>query len=127
MALTVASYVELSTRFPVSAGEAACVMAAFQSRRFATAIALVTVAPRVIFSATVTLGLPQYLIAMIVLALLGSVAAWGILESVLLASLFTVVEVGGLVVIIVAAIHADLPFAAAITQCRRSTQTHYPG
>ena len=126
MALTVASYAELSTRFPVSAGEAAYVMAAFQSRRFATAIGLVTVATGVISSATVTLGsvgymqqfinLPQYLIAMIVLALLGSVAAWGILESVLLASLFTVVEVGGLVVIIVAAIHADLPFAAAITQ-----------
>jgi basic amino acid/polyamine antiporter, APA family len=126
MALTVASYAELSTRFPVSAGEAAYVMAAFQSRRFATAIGLVTVATGVISSATVTLGSvgyiqqfinrPQYLIAMIVLALLGSVAAWGILESVLLASLFTVVEVGGLVVIIVAAIHADLPFAAAITQ-----------
>ena len=39
MALTVASYAELSTRFPVSAGEAAYVMAAFQSRGFATAIA----------------------------------------------------------------------------------------
>src|SRR5450755_1249500 len=77
MALTVASYAELSTRFPVSAGEAAYVMAAFQSRRFATAIGLVTVATGVISSATVTLGsvgyiqqfinLPQYLIAMTVL------------------------------------------------------------
>ena len=33
MALTVASYAELSTRFPVSAGEAAYVRAAFQSLR----------------------------------------------------------------------------------------------
>src|SRR4026208_1632982 len=32
MALTVASYAELSTRFPVSAGEAAYVRAAFSSR-----------------------------------------------------------------------------------------------
>ena len=32
MALTVASYAELSTRYPVSAGEAAYVRAAFQSR-----------------------------------------------------------------------------------------------
>src|SRR6186713_367534 len=44
MGLTVASYAELSTRFPVSAGEAAYVMAAFQSRSFATAVGLVSVA-----------------------------------------------------------------------------------
>ena len=43
------------------------------------------------------------------LALLGGVAAWGILESVLLASVFTVIEVGGLLIIIVAAVYADLP------------------
>ena len=34
MALTVASYAELSTRFPVSAGEAAYVRAAFRSPAF---------------------------------------------------------------------------------------------
>ena len=125
MALTVASYAELATRFPVSAGEAAYVMAAFRSRTFATAIGLLTVAVGVISSAAVTLGaagyiqqflsLPQYLIALAVLALLGSVAAWGILESVVLASLFTVIEVGGLLIIIVAAVYTDLPFAAALT------------
>lgn len=125
MALTVASYAELSTRFPVSAGEAAYVMAAFRSRGFATAIGLVTVAIGVISSAAVTLGaagyiqqfipLPQYLIALAVLALLGGVAAWGILESVVLASAFTVIEVGGLLIIIVAAVYSDVPFAAAIT------------
>jgi amino acid transporter len=126
MALTVASYAELSTRFPVSAGEAAYVMAAFQSRGFATAIGLLTVAIGVISSAAVTLGsagyiqqfvpVPQYLIAIAVLALLGGVAAWGILESVLLASAFTLIEVGGLLIIIIAAIRADLPFTAAVTQ-----------
>ena len=126
MALTVASYAELSTRFPVSAGEAAYVMAAFRSRRFATTIGLMTVAIGVISSATVTLGsagyiqqfinLPPYLIAVAVVLFLGGVAAWGILESVLLASVITVIETGGLLVIIIAAIHADLPFAAAIVQ-----------
>ena len=125
MALTVASYAELATRFPVSAGEAAYVMAAFRSRIFATAIGLLTVAIGTISSAAVTLGsagyiqqfipLPQYLIALAVLALLGGVAAWGILESVVLASVFTMIEVGGLLIVIVAAIWADLPFAAAIT------------
>lgn len=125
MALTVASYAELSTRFPVSSGPAAYVMAAFRSRIFATAIGLLTVAIGVISSAAVTIGsagyiqqfipLPQYLIALAVLALLGGVAAWGILESVVLASVFTLIEVGGLLIVIVAAFYNDLPFAAAIT------------
>ena len=125
MALTVASYSELSTRFPVSAGEAAYVMAAFRSPSFATAIGLLTVAIGVISSAAVALGsagyiqqfiaLPQYLIVLIVLALLGAVAAWGILDSVLLASVFTLIVVGGLLVVIGAAVYQDLPFTAAIT------------
>ena len=50
----------------------------------------------------------------IVVLALGAVAAWGILESVALASLFTVIEVGGLVTVIVAGIHADLPIATTI-------------
>src|SRR5471030_610460 len=56
MAFTVASYAELSTRFPVSAGEAAYVKAAFQSRLLATAIGLLTVVTGVVSSAAVTLG-----------------------------------------------------------------------
>jgi basic amino acid/polyamine antiporter, APA family len=125
MALTVASYAELSTRFPVSAGEAAYVMAAFRSRGFATAVGLVSVAIGVISSAAVALGsagyiqqfmaLPSYLIVLAVLALLGGVAAWGILESVVLASVFTLIEVGGLLIVIVAAVYTELPFVAVIT------------
>jgi APA family basic amino acid/polyamine antiporter len=53
---------------------------------------------------------------LMVLAVLGAVAAWGILESVLLASLFTLIEAGGLLVIIGAAVHAGLPFAAPLMQ-----------
>ena len=126
MALTVASYAELSTRFPVSAGEAAYVMAAFQSRGFATAIGLLTVAIGVISSAAVTLGsagyiqqfipLPQYLIAIAVLALLGGVAAWGILESVLLASVVHPDRGRRIADRHHRAIRADLPFTAAVTQ-----------
>ena len=124
MALTVASYAELSTRFPVSAGEAAYVRAAFRSRALAMAVGLLTVVTGVVSSAAVTLGsagyirqfidLPQGLIVVIVVLALGAVAAWGILESVALASLFTLIEVSGLVVVIVAGIHADLPIAATI-------------
>lgn len=125
MALTVASYAELSTRFPVSAGEAAYVMAAFRSRSFATAVGLLSIAIGVVSSAAVALGsvgyiqqfvtLPSSLIVLAVLALLGGVAAWGILESVLLASVFTLIEIGGLLIVIVAAVYGELPFVAAIT------------
>ena len=50
----------------------------------------------------------------VVLVALGAVAAWGILELVLLASLFTLIEAGGLVIIIVAGLHAGLPIAGAL-------------
>jgi basic amino acid/polyamine antiporter, APA family len=126
MALTVASYVELSTRFPVSAGEAAYVKAAFQSRLLSTITGLLTIAIGIVSSSAVTLGsagyiqqfvdLPQSLIVIVVVAVLSAVAAWGILESVLVASLFTLIEVGGLLAIIVAAIHADVPFVATLAQ-----------
>jgi basic amino acid/polyamine antiporter, APA family len=126
MALTVASYAELSTRYPVSAGEAAYVRAAFQSRALSTAIGLLTVMTGVVSSATVTLGsagyiqqfvdLPQGLIAVLIVAALAAVAAWGILESVVLAGIFTVIEVGGLVTVIIAGIHADLPLTSTIAR-----------
>ena len=126
MALTVASYAELATRFPVSAGEAAYVKAAFQSRIMSTLTGLLTIAVGVVASSAVTLGaagyiqqfvdVPQSLIVVVVVLVLGAVAAWGILESVLLASVFTVIEVGGLLAIIVAAIHVDLPIIGALAQ-----------
>lgn len=119
MALTVGSYAELATRYPVSAGEAAYVRAALGSRLAATAVGLVTLAIGVVASATVALGaagyigefvaLPKPAVVAGVIVALGAVAAWGILESVLLASLFTVIEVGGLVFIVAAGIQAGVP------------------
>ena len=52
---------------------------------------------------------------MFVRGALGVVAAWGILESVILAGLFTLIEAGGLIAIVAVAVHADLPIAAAFT------------
>lgn len=125
MALTVGSYAELATRFPVSAGEAAYVRAAFHSRLASTLTGLLTIAIGVVAAAAVVLGAagyiaqftdwPQSVIVTLLLAALGAVAAWGILESVLLASLFTLIETGGLIAIIVAGLHAGLPVAAALS------------
>jgi APA family basic amino acid/polyamine antiporter len=124
MAFTVGSYAELATRFPVSAGEAAYVRAAFRSRTASTVTGLITILIGIVSSAAVALGAagyiaqfidwPQSAIVLAVLGTLGAVAAWGILESVLLASLFTLIEAGGLIVIIVAGLHAQVPIASAL-------------
>ncbi|HEY6861121.1 MAG TPA: amino acid permease [Pseudolabrys sp.] len=124
MALTVGSYAELSTRFPVSAGEAAYVRAAFQSRFLSTLTGLITILIGVVSSATVSIGAAGYIgqfvnwprgvIVVLVLAALGLIAGWGILESVLLASLFTLIEAGGLMIIIVAGFKAGVPATSAM-------------
>ncbi len=119
MALTVASYAELSTRFPVSAGEAAYVRAAFNSKSLSIATGLLTIVIGVVSSAAVALGsagyirqfvdLPQAALVVIVVGVLGAVAAWGILQSVVVASICTIIEVSGLIAIIAAAAGAELP------------------
>src|SRR5665647_1721219 len=137
MAFTVGSYAELSTRFPVSAGEAAYVRAAFRSRFASTLTGLMTIVIGIVSSATVALGAagyigqfigwPQSTIVVLVVVVLGAVACWGILESVLLASLFTLIEAGGLVAIVVAAWYADLPFAGALLQPPPMTAAAWSG
>lgn len=124
MALTGASYAELATRYPVSAGEAAYVRAAFNSRLLSTAVGSLRLATGIISAAAVTLGgagymgrlieLPTPLIAVAIVVALGLVAAWGILESVMLAGLLTMIETGGLVWIIGSAIHSGVSFSPAL-------------
>jgi len=124
MGLTVASYAELCTRYPVAAGEAAYVRAAFGSRLLSTITGLLMIVTAVIASAAVSLGatgyiaqfvdLPKPVLVVTFVALVGLICAWGILESVLLAVLFTILEVGGLIAIIAAAAYAGLPVQNAL-------------
>ncbi len=123
MTFSIASYSELAARFPVSAGEAAYVRAAFKPRWLSRAIGLLTLGIGIVSSAAVALGsagyirefvaLPPGLTVLVVLLAVGAVASWGILESVVAASLFTIIEVGGLVAIIVAAVYTKAPVALA--------------
>lgn len=124
MAFTVGSYAEMATRYPVSAGEAAYVRAAFRSRIMSTLVGLLTLVTGIVASAAVTLGGAGYLrqfielpipaLSVAIVLILGAVAAWGILESVLLASLFTLIETGGLLLIVVSALRSDVTFAPAL-------------
>lgn len=112
MGLTAASLAELGGRMPVAAGEAAYIRAAFQSERLATLVGLLVIAIAVVSGAAISVGSAGYIgvfvtlpesarIAVVVLAM-GTIAAWGIKESVVFAGVMTVVEVGGLLLLIAA-------------------------
>ena len=110
MAPTAATFAELAGRLPVSAGEAAYVRAGFNSKPLAMFTGLLVAAAGVIASAAISVGsagyfrqfidLPDIILVPAVIVLIGAVAAWGILESVLLASILTLVELFGLLIII---------------------------
>jgi APA family basic amino acid/polyamine antiporter len=112
MAFTAGSFAELVSRAPVAAGEAAYVALAFRSDRLATVVGLFVVGIAVISAATISVGAAGYiavfvplpailLIAAVVLAM-GGIAAWGIKESISFVGLMTLIEVGGLIVVILA-------------------------
>jgi amino acid transporter len=124
MAPTATSYADLCTRLPFSAGEAAYVKAAFRSASLSRATGFLTIVIGIVSAAAVSVGsagyirefvdLPLAAIAVAVVVALALVATWGILESVALAALFTLIEVGGLLAVIVAGLGADLPIGAAL-------------
>ena len=112
MALTAASFAELAGRLPVAAGEAAYVRTAVQSNALATAVGLLVAAIAIVSAAAISVGSAGYvanflalpdrvLIAGVVVAM-GAISALGVRESVGFAAAMTVVEIGGLVVIVVA-------------------------
>lgn len=100
------SYCELGTRYPVSAGEAIYVREGFNSRIMSLIVGLMVVSSNVVSSAAVAIGaaayieafipLPPQMLTALVILIVGVTAAWGILESVVLAAIFTVIEIGGL-------------------------------
>lgn len=110
VAFTGFSYAEFATRYPVSAGEAAYVREGLGSSSLATIIGLMVVASGVVSSAAVSLGSAAYLhnfiplseeiLVAIVILLVGAIAFWGILESVTIAALVTLIEIGGLSLVI---------------------------
>ncbi|KAB2920708.1 MAG: amino acid permease [Hyphomicrobiaceae bacterium] len=112
IALTGASFAELAGRTPLAAGEAAYVREAFRSDRFATAVGLLVVAMAIVSAAAISVGgagyvavflaLPQPVLVAGIVFIMGAVAAWGIKESVTFAGTMTVIEVGGLLMLVIA-------------------------
>ncbi len=109
VAFTAFSYAELSTRYPVSAGEAAYVEAGFSSAMLATVVGLAVVLSGLVSAAAVSLGAASYLhgltgaptlgLTVSVVALMALIALWGITQSVTVAATITVIEVSGLLIV----------------------------
>lgn len=112
MAFSAASFAELGTRMPVSASEAAYVHAAFRLDWLSLGVGLLVVTTATISAATISVGSAGYvavflpipapwIISGVVLAM-GVVACLATVQSVTFAGVMTLIEVGGLVLIIVA-------------------------
>lgn len=104
------SFAELSARMPRSAGEALFVQEAFGNLRLSQFVGLAVVFVGVISSATVTngaagyisefLNLPGWLIKLLFVSTLGAIAIWGVVQSVTVTVVLTVIETSGLLLII---------------------------
>lgn len=107
---TALSYAGLCARYPTSAGEAVYVQHGFHSRALSTLVGLGVVFIGLVSAATIAHGFVGYLqvflpvtreSALIGLILaLGAIAAWGIRESVWMAAAITVLEIGGLLLVV---------------------------
>ena len=112
MGLTAASFAELAARFPVAAGEAAYVRRAFGSSVLATTVGLLVVAIAVVSAAAVSVGsagyvgvffpLPQPVLIVLIVLSMGGVAALNVKESIGFAAAITVIEIGGLIIVVLA-------------------------
>ncbi|MBV1918711.1 MAG: APC family permease [Sphingomonadaceae bacterium] len=110
VAFTAFSYVELITRFPVSAGEAAFVEAGFRKRWLTVTVGLLVALSGIVSASAIAIGAASYLTGITGLPVpaltigtvlaMGLLAAWGIAESVMVAAIVTVIEIGGLLLVI---------------------------
>ena len=117
IAPTAAAYGELVSRFPVSAGEAAYVGEGWRSKSASAVVGWMVIFSGIIASATVAIGCAGYfrtlidwpmpIVVTLVVVAVGLVAMWGIMESVLVAALFTLIEAGGLLILVWAGLASD--------------------
>ena len=108
--LTAFTYSELSARYPFSAGAAIYVKHGLGSRHLSLGLGLLIITTGIVSAAAIARGvvgyfdiflpLPDWLVICLLVGILGALAAWGIMESIRTAALFTLIEIGGLVLII---------------------------
>lgn len=104
------SYAELAARFPRSAGEAIYIEEGFGVKPLSIAVGLMIVSVGIISVATLAHGfagylnvffdIPEPVIVIFLVLFIGLVCGWGIGQSVMIASIMTVVEIIGLLIIL---------------------------
>jgi amino acid transporter len=107
---TAFSYAELSSRLPRSAGEAVYIQEAFHRPWLSRLTGWSVVVIGIVSSATIATGfvgylqvfvsMPEWLAIIALIVGLGLIAAWGIRESVWLATSITLIEIGGLAYVV---------------------------
>jgi APA family basic amino acid/polyamine antiporter len=111
-----ASFAELGTRMPVSASEAAYVDAAFNRDWLTLTVGLLVIVTASISAATISVGSAGYISVFVplplpvlitgVVLLMGLIACLATVQSVTFAGIMTVIEIGGLLLIIGAGVLA---------------------
>jgi amino acid transporter len=109
---TAISFAELSSRYPQAASAALYVQNSFDSRKLASIIGLMVIFAGLVSAAALINGFWNHIQAFFsfstdritvlisVTVLLGIIAAWGIIESVMIAATVTVIEIGGLLLVL---------------------------
>jgi amino acid transporter len=126
MALSAASFAELACRFPVAAGEAAYAREAFGSDKIATVVGLLVVAIAIVSAAAISIGsagylavflpLPKWVLVAAVVLTMGTVAIWGVKQAVTFAGVMTLIEIGGLLLLVAAGVTSDTPLVARLPE-----------
>jgi APA family basic amino acid/polyamine antiporter len=108
---TALSYAELAGRYPKSGGAAVYVQAGFRHPVLSVFVGFLLIVTGMVSAATLVNGFvgylhvftaaPAWLVITLVVLGMGALAAWGIAESVMAASVVTLIELGGLVFILV--------------------------
>ncbi len=133
-ALTAFTYAEMASRYPVSAGGPVYVFEGFGVSGLSILVGILTIMTGIVSAATIARGfvgylnvflsVPGWLAIILLISLLGMLAAWGILESVRTAAVFTLLEVFGLLMVL----WITLPYFAELPgQIERFRPTLDPG
>jgi len=120
--ITAFSFAELGSRVPKSAGEAAYALAAFGRPWLSAAVGWAVVAVGTVSAATMVVGFvgylnvfvtpPQALVVIACVAVLTTIAAWGIGESMVVAAAVTLLEISGLIFVCIIAGDSFSSFSA---------------
>lgn len=109
-AISAFTYAELASRYPVSAGETAYLYEGFGLKNLSLIVGLLIAFAGITSCAVIAQGfagyvhvfvnLPDWLVICLVLVTMGGLASWGISQSVIIAAVFTLFEIVGLLIII---------------------------